>query len=113
MIPIHIAGSNSFGKAELFPEITYIGLIWVPIQVENNNNRPPSRLLFASVKNVAGFVVFTLEYPRLRNQLLTIGYPQHLTFEEVAKVHEQSTGRMVYRKHYDFRLVALLSENHK
>ncbi len=54
---------------------------------------------FISVEDVAKFILLALEDPRLRNQILTIGGPQNLTFAEVAATYERLTHKSA-RKTY-------------
>jgi nucleoside-diphosphate-sugar epimerase len=54
---------------------------------------------FISVEDVAKYIVLALEDPRMRNQTMTIGGPQNLTFKEIAAVYERLGGKQV-NKHY-------------
>lgn len=53
---------------------------------------------FISAEDVARFIVFALEDPRLRNQTLTIGGPQNLTLDEVVSAYERHYAKKVSRK---------------
>ena len=66
-----------------------------PVTIFGNGKNP---IGFISAEDVAKFILLALEDPRLRNQTLTIGGPQNLTFEEVAAVYERSLNKRVDRK---------------
>ncbi len=57
-----------------------------PVTIFGNGKNP---IGFISAEDVAKFILLALEDPRLRNQTLTIGGPQNLTFEEVAATYER------------------------
>jgi len=54
---------------------------------------------FISAEDVAKFIVLALEYPLLRNQTLTIGGPQNLTWGEVVAVYERLFGKRARTHH--------------
>lgn len=64
---------------------------------------------FISAPDVARFIVFALEDPRLRNQTITIGGPQNLTFEEVVYGYEKVLSKCVTRKHISARRLKFMS----
>jgi uncharacterized protein YbjT (DUF2867 family) len=64
---------------------------------------------FISAEDVARFIVFALEDPRLCNQTLTIGGPQNLTFDEVVSTYERLTSKSVNRKYISAFRMKLLS----
>lgn len=66
------------------------------VTVFGNGKNP---INFISAEDVAKFIVFALEDPRLRNQALTIGGPQNLTFDEVVSIYERLLSKNVHRKH--------------
>ncbi|MFN8424958.1 MAG: SDR family oxidoreductase [Anaerolineales bacterium] len=57
-----------------------------PVTIFGNGKNP---IGFISAEDVAKFILLSLEDPRLRNQTVTIGGPQNLTFEEVAATYER------------------------
>lgn len=57
-----------------------------PVTIFGNGKNP---IGFISAEDVAKFILLALEDPRLRNQTVTIGGPQNLTFEEVAATYER------------------------
>lgn len=54
---------------------------------------------FIAAEDVARFIVIALEDSRLANKTLTIGGPQHLTFEEVIDIYERMMGRKSPRRY--------------
>lgn len=77
-----------------------------PVTIFGNGKNPIS---FISAEDVAKFIVVALEDPRLRNQTLTIGGPQNLTFEEVAAVYERLSGKRVRKKYLPAWRLKLMS----
>ena len=67
-----------------------------PVTIFGNGRDP---INFISAEDVAKFIVLALEDPRLKNQTLTIGGPQNLTFEEVIAIYERISGKQA-RKTY-------------
>ncbi|MDQ3004784.1 MAG: SDR family oxidoreductase [Chloroflexota bacterium] len=67
-----------------------------PVTIFGNGKNP---INFISAEDVAKFIVLALEDPRLKNQTLTIGGPQNLTFEEVIAIYERISGKQA-RKTY-------------
>ncbi len=67
-----------------------------PVTIFGNGRNP---INFISAEDVAKFIVLALEDPRLKNQTLTIGGPQNLTFEEVIAIYERRSGKQA-RKTY-------------
>lgn len=67
-----------------------------PVTIFGNGKNP---INFISVEDVAKYIVLALEDPRMRNQTLTIGGPQNLTFSEVAAIYERLAGRQVDRQY--------------
>jgi uncharacterized protein YbjT (DUF2867 family) len=67
-----------------------------PVTIFGNGKNP---INFISAEDVAKFILLALEEPRLKNETLTIGGPQNLTFEEVAAVYEQLSGKPARRKY--------------
>lgn len=67
-----------------------------PVTIPGNGRNPVN---FISATDVAKFILLALEDPRLRNQTLTIGGPQNLTFDEVAAVYERLFQKRVGRKY--------------
>lgn len=76
-----------------------------PVTIFGNGKNPIS---FISAEDVAKFIVLALEDPRLRNQTLTIGGPQNLTFEEVAATYERLAQKRVGRRYSPAWLLKLL-----
>jgi NADH dehydrogenase len=64
---------------------------------------------FVSAQDVAKFIVFALEDPRLCNQTLTIGGPQNLSLEDVISVYEKVFSTCVARKYTSTRQMKLMS----
>lgn len=64
---------------------------------------------FVSAQDVAKFIVFALEDPRLCNQTLTIGGPQNLSFEDVVSVYEKVFSTCVARKYISTLKMKLMS----
>jgi uncharacterized protein YbjT (DUF2867 family) len=64
---------------------------------------------FVSARDVANFIVFALEDPRLCNQTLTIGGPQNLSFEDVVAVYEKVLSTCVARKYISTLQMKLMS----
>ncbi|MEO5887200.1 MAG: SDR family oxidoreductase [Anaerolineales bacterium] len=65
-----------------------------PVTIFGDGRTP---INFISAQDVARFIVFALEDPRLRNRTLTIGGPQNLTFEEVVAIYERLSGKRAKR----------------
>jgi uncharacterized protein YbjT (DUF2867 family) len=66
---------------------------------------------FISAEDVAKFIVLALEDPRLRNQTLTIGGPQNLTFEEVVAIYERLSCKKAHKAYtpaWQMRLMGTL-----
>lgn len=79
-----------------------------PVTIFGNGRNP---INFISAEDVAKFIVLALEDPRLKNQTLTIGGPQNLTFEEVIAVYERISGkqaRKTYTPAWHMRLMSTL-----
>ncbi len=76
-----------------------------PVTIQGNGRNP---INFISTIDVAKFILLALEDPRLRNQTLTIGGPQNLTFEEVATVYERSSRKRASRKYMPAWVLRLL-----
>jgi uncharacterized protein YbjT (DUF2867 family) len=76
-----------------------------PVMIFGNGKSP---INFISAEDVAQFIVLALEDPRLRNQTLTIGGPQNLTFEEVAATYERLSHKRVGRRYTPAWLLKLL-----
>ena len=60
------------------------------VMVYGNGKNP---INFIAAEDVAKFIVLALEDPRLRNQTLTIGGPQNLTWGEVVAIYERLSGK--------------------
>jgi len=67
-----------------------------PVTIPGNGRNP---INFISAVDVAKFILLALEDSRLRNQTLTIGGPQNLTFDEVAATYERLLQKQVGRKY--------------
>jgi len=67
-----------------------------PVTIPGNGRNP---INFISALDVAKFILLALEDSRLRNQTLTIGGPQNLTFDEVAATYERLLQKEVGRKY--------------
>ncbi len=76
------------------------------VAIYGNGKNP---INFVSAGDVAKFILPALEYPRLRNQTLTVGGPQNLTFDEVAAVYERLCNKRVGRKYSPAWLLKLSS----
>jgi NADH dehydrogenase len=76
-----------------------------PVTIHGNGRNP---INFISTTDVAKFILLALEDPRLRNQTLTIGGPQNVTFEEVAAIYERLLQKRVGRKHMPAWMLRLL-----
>lgn len=79
-----------------------------PVTIFGNGKNP---INFISAEDVAKFIVLTLEDPRLRNQTLTIGGPQNLTFEEVIAIYERihcKHARLIYTPAWMLQLMSTL-----
>jgi uncharacterized protein YbjT (DUF2867 family) len=48
---------------------------------------------FVSADDVAQFAVMALDEPRMRNQVIDVGGPENLTFNQVAEIFEKISGR--------------------
>lgn len=81
-----------------------------PVTILGNGKNPVN---FISAEDVAKFIVLALEDPRLRNQTLTIGGPQNLTFEEVVATYERILGRKAHKKYIPAWQMRLMSTLHK
>jgi len=64
---------------------------------------------FISAEDVARFIVFALEDPRLCNQTLTIGGPQNMAFNEVVATYERLLSKKVRKKHISAFRMKLMS----
>jgi NADH dehydrogenase len=64
---------------------------------------------FISAEDVAKFTVLALEDPRLKNQTLTIGGPQNLTWGEVVAVYERLSQKRAGRRYKPAWWLRLLS----
>jgi len=65
---------------------------WVTIYGDGKNP-----INFISAEDVAKFILLALDDPRLRNQILTIGGPQNLTFEEVVATYEWLSHKIAHK----------------
>jgi NADH dehydrogenase len=77
-----------------------------PVTIFGNGKNP---INFISADDVAKFIVLALEDPRLRNQTLTIGGPQNLTFEEVVAVYERLSCKKARKKYLPAWRLKLMS----
>jgi len=66
-------------------------------------------ITFISAEDVARFIIFALEDPRLCNQTLTIGGPENLTFDEVVSTYESLLSKHVRRKYISAFRMKLMS----
>ena len=67
-----------------------------PVTIFGNGKNP---INFIAAEDVAQFIVLALEDPRLRNQTLTIGGPQNMTWGEVVALYERLAGRRAGVRH--------------
>lgn len=75
------------------------------VMVWGNGKNPIS---FIAAEDVARFIVIALEDSRLANETLTIGGPQHLTFDEVIDVYERMMGRKSPRRYVSVAQLRLM-----
>ena len=68
---------------------------------------------FIAAEDVAKFIVLALEDPRLRNQTLTIGGPQNLTFEEVVAIYERLCCKKAHKAYTPAWQMQLMSALYK
>jgi uncharacterized protein YbjT (DUF2867 family) len=76
------------------------------ITIFGNGKNP---INFISAEDVARFIIFALEDPRLRNQTLTIGGPQNLTFDEVISMYERLLSKNGNKKYIPAFWMKLMS----
>ena len=81
-----------------------------PVTIFGNGRNP---INFISAEDVAKFIVLALEDPRLRNQTLTIGGPQNLTFEEVVAIYERLSCKKAHKAYTPAWQMQLLSRLYK
>jgi NADH dehydrogenase len=68
-----------------------------------------NRINFVAAEDIAKFIVFALEDPRLCNQTLTIGGPENLTFDEVVSIYESFLHKSVNRKYVSAARMKLMN----
>lgn len=81
-----------------------------PVTIFGDGKNPVN---FISAEDVAKFIVLALEDPRLRNQTLTIGGPQNLTWGEVVAIYERISGKQARKTYTPAWQMRLMSTLHK
>ena len=64
---------------------------------------------FVAVEDVARFVLTALDNPRARQQVIGVGGPENLTFNQVADLFERKRGRPAKKRHVPLLLMRVLA----
>ncbi len=91
---------------------TWVGIVGGPLlatgktRIFGAGNNP---INFVSAQDVAGLVELAVVEPRLRNQVVDVGGPANLTFNELAACFEATTGRAGVTSHAPLPMMRLMS----
>jgi uncharacterized protein YbjT (DUF2867 family) len=64
---------------------------------------------FVAVEDVAHFVSMAFDDPRARNQVIEVGGPENLTFNQMAEIFERASGRQAKKRHVPLPMMRLMS----
>ena len=65
---------------------------------------------FVSAQDVAKFCVLALEDPQARNQVIDVGGPENLTFNQVAELFEKISGRTAQKNHIPLPIMRVMRQ---
>lgn len=71
--------------------------------------RSTNPINFVAVEDVARFVLTALDDPRAHNQVIGVGGPENLTFNQVADLFERKRGRPAKKRHVPLPLMRVLA----